>query len=116
MKKPVYRIATNELVLPLLSGESDIRKARLLFNTNRLAMLGLIHREQTITVADLMRAFDLGQHGIESGLEALERLGLIRVSKKTNPGHGRRRVITCLIPPDKDCFNIRLALESPQEP
>lgn len=115
MSIPEYRKAVNRLVLPV-SSEREIKRVRKLLNANRLAMLALIHQKRTLTVAELMDELDLGQKSMEVGLRTLEKLGLIEVSKESNPGHGLRRVITSLLPRKKDFVDIRLALGVNQEP
>ncbi|WP_373568266.1 winged helix-turn-helix domain-containing protein [Marinimicrobium sp. ABcell2] len=110
-----YCSTTNRVVLPVFS-KTDIKTVRQLLNPNRLAMLALIHQRRSLTVAELMDAFGLSQKPTETGLDTLETLGLVSVSKESNPGHGLRRVITSLLPPDREFIDIRLALGSPQEP
>lgn len=110
-----YRRAANSVVLPVTSGE-DLKRVRKLLNPNRLAMLALIHEKRSLTVAELIAALSLSQKPTETGLEALEGLGFIQVSKEKNPGHGLRRVIISLLPQECDFVDIRLALGETQEP
>ena len=86
----------------------DPKDLMLLLKPERTNLVKYLRKEKSVVFSELMRVLDRSPASLNNDLKLLSKYDLIRIVKKSNPGHGVHKIIESSLGNEKIEFRVEI--------